>query len=591
MSSLAASGNRVLFIENTGVRSPGLRDMPRLRSRIKNWLGSVKGIRRERENLYIYSPIILPFPYSKIARWINRWLLVSALKRWERSVGFSTPIIWTFLPTGIVLDIIDSIDSKLVIYYCIDNFAASSPKAKNIRKTESKLLERSDLVFVTAKSLYDWCSEHSKNVHTFPFGVNTEIYEKARGKKVDPPKDLAPIKHPIAGYVGGVHKWIDFDLVKHAAQANPDISFVFVGPLQADVGGLKSLTNVHFLGQKPYAELPGYVANFDVCLVPYLLTEYTKNVYPTKLNEYFSLGKAVVSTSIPEVEAYNERNGNVICIGKTKEDFSSLVKAAVSKSHDQVECKRRMDIALAEGSWKIKIEKMSALIEDEIRKKEAEKELNWKVNILKLYAGAKRKVIPLAASILAAYIILFHTPLVWWAAYPLKVENPLKKADVIAVFAGGVGESGKAGQGYEERVKYAVDLYRQGYADKLIFSSGYSYAFKEADVMKALAISLNIPESNIMLEDKAVNTYQNVINTAKIMTGRGLRSAIVISAPYNMRRVSLVWKKAALDKELIAEPVKDSLFFGDKKKVELKHIQAILHEYAGIIYYKLKGYI
>ena len=68
MSAFAANGNKVLFIENTGVRSPGIRDLSRLKKRIKNWFKGVKGIRKERENLYVYSPLILPFPYSRIAR-------------------------------------------------------------------------------------------------------------------------------------------------------------------------------------------------------------------------------------------------------------------------------------------------------------------------------------------------------------------------------------------------------------------------------------------------------------------------------------------------------------------------------------------
>ena len=65
MSTLAQAGNRVLFIENTGVRWPTLRDLPRTRQRITNWRRGVKGIRRVMDNLYVYSPLVLPFPYSK----------------------------------------------------------------------------------------------------------------------------------------------------------------------------------------------------------------------------------------------------------------------------------------------------------------------------------------------------------------------------------------------------------------------------------------------------------------------------------------------------------------------------------------------
>ena len=53
-------------------------------------------------------------------------------------MGFTNPILWTFLPTALVLDVIDAIDAKLVIYYFIDNFAASSPQAKKIKNIISR---------------------------------------------------------------------------------------------------------------------------------------------------------------------------------------------------------------------------------------------------------------------------------------------------------------------------------------------------------------------------------------------------------------------------------------------------------------------
>src|SRR5437868_10130962 len=79
MSTLAANGNRVLFVENTGVRAPSMRDLPRVRQRIRNWWRGTKGFRRERDNLFIYSPLLLPFPYSPLVRRINRVLLTRVL--------------------------------------------------------------------------------------------------------------------------------------------------------------------------------------------------------------------------------------------------------------------------------------------------------------------------------------------------------------------------------------------------------------------------------------------------------------------------------------------------------------------------------
>src|SRR5881396_1101759 len=79
MSTLAAEGHRVLFIENTGVRTPALRDLSRVGQRLRNWWRGTNGFRQQRENLFIYSPIVVPFPYSRVARWINRYTMLHAL--------------------------------------------------------------------------------------------------------------------------------------------------------------------------------------------------------------------------------------------------------------------------------------------------------------------------------------------------------------------------------------------------------------------------------------------------------------------------------------------------------------------------------
>lgn len=589
MSTFAKNGNKVLYIENMGVRSPNLSDMPRLKSRIKNWFKGTKGIRKVEEGLYVFAPLVFPFPYSRFFRFLNRMILGPTIKTWMKLFNFESPIIWVFLPTSIALDLVHSLNGEAVIYYCVDRFAYSSQLAKKIKQSERQLIEEADLVFASTKNLAEECGRYRKDVETFYFGVNTANFEKVRDSNSLLPEDLNGIKHPIAGYMGGIHKWIDFDLLKYCAENLPDYSFVFVGPVQVDVSMLRDLKNVHFLGQKSYADIPRYIKEFDVGIIPYLVSDYTIVGRPTKLTEYFIMGKPVVSTALPEVALFNKEFDGIVLTGGTKEEFRSGIEKS-SVLDDQERRQARMRLAEA-NSWDKKVEGMSTLIYEVIDRKRAASENGWKERLRTMPHVLARRITQCAVVVLAVYMLLFHTPFVWWLGSPLKFESPLKKADVIVVFAGGVGESGRAGQGYEERVKSAVDFYRRGYARTIIFSSGYSYAFKEADVMKALALSLGIPESSIILEDKAVNTYENVVNTSRIMDKEGLRSAIVISAPYNMRRIDLVWRKIAGDKEMIAEPVRGSLFFGGMKRVEWKHVQAIVHEYLGILYYKLKGYI
>ncbi|MFC1804592.1 hypothetical protein ACFLZ3_02045, partial [Candidatus Omnitrophota bacterium] len=180
MSSFAREGKRVLFIENTGVRTPGIRDMSRIRSRIKNWFSGIQGIRQEMENLYIFSPLVLPFPYSPIALWINRYLVISTLRKWMKVMHFDDPVVWVFLPTPLSLSIIEAINAETVVYYCIDNFRASVSWAKKIERSEIRILKRADLVFVTSRELYRHCAQYAQSVHFFPFGVDCNRFQEAR---------------------------------------------------------------------------------------------------------------------------------------------------------------------------------------------------------------------------------------------------------------------------------------------------------------------------------------------------------------------------------------------------------------------------
>jgi uncharacterized SAM-binding protein YcdF (DUF218 family) len=157
------------------------------------------------------------------------------------------------------------------------------------------------------------------------------------------------------------------------------------------------------------------------------------------------------------------------------------------------------------------------------------------------------------------------------------------------VLAGGVGESGKAGQGYEERVMHAVGLYRKGYASRMVFSSGFTYVLQEADVMKALGVSLGIPSDRIILEKKAKDTYQNVLYVREILQLQGWKSVLLVSSPYHMRRVSWVIKKVAPELRVLYSPVPNSIFYAQGDGVQWRQIRGILHEYLGIVYYSLLG--
>ena len=111
----------------------------------------------------------------------------------------------------------------------------------------------------------------------------------------------------------------------------PDTTFALVGPLQVDVS-TASAPNLHFLGKKAHDDIPKYIGGFDVGIVPYLLSDYTANVYPTKLNEYLAMGIPVVATDLPEIRRFNGDHGPHVAVAKDAGEFAAALGAALRPS-------------------------------------------------------------------------------------------------------------------------------------------------------------------------------------------------------------------------------------------------------------------
>lgn len=588
MSTLAAEGHRVLFVENTGVRAPNVRDLPRVRQRFRNWWRGTKGFREERPNLFVYSPLLLPLPYSRPALWINRILLMRALRRWMRATGFYRPIAWTFLPTPLALDVLRELDPQLTIYYCIDDLASSSLSARRIVPTEQRLFREADLVFVTSEKLRLRAAQFSERVHLFPFGVNFKRFDEVRTDGEPAPADVTSLKRPVVGYVGGLHQWVDQPLVAAVASRLPDVSFALVGPLQSDVSELERCANITLLGQRPHPELPRYVKGFDVGIVPYRVTEYTANVYPTKLNEYLVMGIPVVATDLPEIHRFNLEHGQTVSVASDADAFAAAIRAALGDSSPS-EIERRVAVAHT-NSWTNRIAAMQRLIDDGIERRLATDQ-RWDVTLRRAYRRTRTRIAQAVIAFAAVYFLVFHTNLAWWVAGPLYRDAPPAPADAIVVFAGGVGESGKAGGGAQERLARAVTLYKSGYAPNLILSSGYVYSFKEAEVMRALALDQGVPASAIVLEQRASNTYQNVTFVDEILRERRWTRVLLVSSPYHMRRALMVWRKVAPDVSVVPTPATESQFYQHSRGATLDQVRGIIQEYLAILGYWRRGWV
>ena len=378
---LAAAGNRVLYLENTGVRSPRLREIGRVARRLKRWARTQSDSgRKTAENIHLCSPLVMPPFGPQWQRQANRRIFIPRLLRLMKQLQMRDVIVWTYLPNDTALDLIDALgkDIAAVVYYCVADFAQLAPQPEKLREAEQQLVKRSDLVFANCSSLVKRFQQSNPNTHLFPVGVNLDAFpinpvepHSNGNRSLDPtsPACVATLPRPLIGYVGGMHRHIDFELLKSMALARPDWSWVFVGPAQTDVQQLAALPNVYLVGQRPHEELINYIRQFDVCTVPYLKNSCTETVVPTKINEYLAVSKPVVSTSIPTVIEFNERHKVLITSEPQPHKFLIALETALVLPNDEKTRARRRHVA-EQNDWTKRFSAMCELIDEQITRKQ-----------------------------------------------------------------------------------------------------------------------------------------------------------------------------------------------------------------------------
>jgi GT2 family glycosyltransferase len=239
-----------------------------------------------------------------------------------------------------------------VVYDCMDEHAGFSTNADTMLGQETALLRDSDLVMVTAKLLKAKADGTARRVALVPNAADFLHFSERPGAR-----PLAEVAHPIVGYYGAISDWFDVEMIRAAALARPDWSFVLIGStFGAEVKPLLRLVNVHLLGEKPYDELPGYLHEFDVACIPFLQGPLTLATNPVKFFEYLSAGKPVVAVALPELEPYTEL---LYPVREPGQFVPQLVAALGEQGADRREARVRL---ARENTWDQRVESAAAAI-------------------------------------------------------------------------------------------------------------------------------------------------------------------------------------------------------------------------------------
>lgn len=162
---------------------------------------------------------------------------------------------------------------------------------------------------------------------------------------------------------------LDLDMIRFLAEQRPDWSFVLVGPVAeshsefyAQIERLKDRPNVFLLGPKRPEELPSYINEFDVCLLPYVKGEISSYYSaPLKFFEYLAAGKPVVSTVGPR-----EYERNIVINCSTPDEMLMAIQETLSNDSPAFVAKRK-EIA-SENSWERRILQIDEALSSALQK-------------------------------------------------------------------------------------------------------------------------------------------------------------------------------------------------------------------------------
>ena len=282
---------------------------------------------------------------------------------------FARPIQWFYTPMPAPA-MIGAFDERAVVYDCMDELSKFRFAPAALVDRERYLMAQSDVVFAGGYKLSQSKAKYHQNVHFFGCGVDVAHFATARSADVQVPREIAALKRPVIGYYGVIDERIDYELLRTLAASLTDAELVMVGPVvKVDPAELPRAENIHWLGQRQYAELPAHVKGFDVCLMPFALNEATEYINPTKTLEYMAAGKPIVSTAVSDV-VHNFTP--VVAVAESAEEFVAAVRAAIEAPSAEM-IARGLEQARA-NSWESIVARMERIIRDAIRTRESRSE-------------------------------------------------------------------------------------------------------------------------------------------------------------------------------------------------------------------------
>jgi teichuronic acid biosynthesis glycosyltransferase TuaH len=316
---------------------------------------------RNHDRLQVFGALALPPLTHPRAAAVSLPLVRAQIRRAVDGAGLESPVVvaWRSLE-----ELSGAAGESLRVGIVMDNL----PAAAGLLARDPDDLERemhatcraSDLLCVTSQAVQGMLRQQGWSSELLPFGFSADLaplYDAA-----PPPDEYKSLPRPLLGYTGSVDDRLDYQLILELADRFANGSVVFVGAVSPRLSAqardaLASRANIHVLGVRPRASLPGYVRYLDCGLLPYADTEFVRYQSPMKVWDYMYAGIPILGTGALDLRRYS---APLVHYAEDSAHALELAVELINSDDGAAELRRRFAL---QNTWEMRAQQLGQLVE------------------------------------------------------------------------------------------------------------------------------------------------------------------------------------------------------------------------------------
>jgi UDP-galactopyranose mutase len=278
------------------------------------------------KNVHVVQLFFIPRHDSIFFEYLNKFLMLRQIKKYLKELSAPSEIIfWSGNPARTVFQLKKELHPICVVYDNAMRFEELPGSPDYVLQHEKEAVQASTVVFTDNLYKFRQFQKIHNRVVRVPQGVDEKIFDVT--KHFETPTQLAHVTGPSVGYYGSLLSVFDFPLYEKVLQLLPHLTFVAIGPIRRieDIAHLLRHKNFIYVKPQLHTDLPKFLSCFDVCVIPYQVTDYTRGTFPTKLFEYLAFLKPIVAEPIEELTTFME----YLYLAETPETFAAAITDAL----------------------------------------------------------------------------------------------------------------------------------------------------------------------------------------------------------------------------------------------------------------------